>query len=84
MFYLTTPNAAINVENVDCVKWELGLRSEEKTRTLVAYVSFESGKKEKLEGADAHVLRDKLEALARREIQRHVPPENLEVISEVN
>lgn len=63
MFFLVTPNAVVNVDHIDCVRWDSAPRlsgGEE----FVAYVSFESGKKEKLTGSDAKCLREKYEALA--------------------
>jgi hypothetical protein len=63
MFFLVTPNAVVNVDHIDCVRWDSVPRMAGGDE-FVAYVSFESGKKEKLVGSDAEVLRQKYEALA--------------------
>ena len=72
MFFLVTPNATVNVDHIDCVKWEVVHESLAPENGFVAYVSFESGKKEKLVGADARVLREKFESMSRGEIQPQV------------
>ena len=74
MFYIVTPNAAVNADNIDCVKWEESFEPLLNTKVPVAYVSFESGKKEKLVGPDATVLRSKFERMAKGEIRQVVRP----------
>ena len=72
MFFLVTPNATVNADHIDCVKWEVVHEPRAPESGFVAYVSFESGKKEKLVGADARVLREKFESMSRGEIQPRV------------
>ena len=73
MGFLVTPNSAVNAEHIDCVKWEVVHEPPATEDGLVAYVSFASGKKEKLVGADARVLREKYEPMSREKIpQRSV------------
>ena len=72
MFFLVTPNATVNAHHIDCVKWEVVHEPLAAENGFVAYVSFESGKKEKLVGADARALREKFDSLSHGEIQPQV------------
>ena len=69
MGFLVTPNSAVNAEHIDCVKWEVVPDPPATEDGLVAYVSFASGKKEKLVGADARVLRETYEAMTREKVR---------------
>lgn len=69
MFFLVTPNTTVNAQHIDVVEWETSYDPLTRENVLVAYVSFESGKKAKLVGNDARVLREKYDAMRRGEIK---------------